>query len=313
MVTSLITANSVNVIRILRPHWRAVAGVLAIAAAVELTNDYVNLDRPAFSLAAVGLLVTSLSIFLVFRVNESYARWWEARMLWGQLVNASRGFARQATTLVTGASDDRKEQSLTQELHRDLLHRQIAFVNALRLSLREGDDWGELKQFLNEEDMESTRAAINKPTYLLQRQGAEIGSARSRGLLSELGQNQLDRTLSELHNVQGSYERIKNTPFPENLAYVTRAVAWIMAITIAIAIMNPENQFDPVDMIVVPVLMFSFVLIERLGSELKNPFENAPNDIPMTALCRSIERELRQILGEKTLPPQVEPDQGILM
>jgi len=290
-----------------------VAGVVAIVAALELINDYVSLDRPAFSLAAVGLLVTSLSIFLVFRVNESYARWWEARTLWGQLVNSSRGFARQVVTLTGADTGDRETASTTLKLHRDLIYRQIAFVNALRLTLRKEDNWGELHQFLGEEDLAGTEEAINKPTYLLQRQGEQLCEVRRHGLLSELGQNQLDRTLSQLHDVQGSCERIKNTPFPENLTFVTRSVAWIMAITIAIAVMDPENRFDPIDMIVVPVLMLSFVLIERLGAELKNPFENAPNDIPMTALCRSIERELRQILGEKTLPPQVDSENGILM
>jgi putative membrane protein len=279
---------------------------------VELINDYVSLDRPAFSLAAVGLLVTSLSIFLVFRVNESYARWWEARTLWGQLVNSSRGFARQVATLVTEETPDRKKTATTLKLHRDLLYRQIAFANALRLSLRKEDNWDELDQFLDEEDAANTKLAINKPTFLLHRQGEQLAEARGDGLLSALGQNQLDRTLSQLHDTQGSCERIKHTPFPENLTYATRAVAWIMATTIAIAVMDPDNKFDPVDMIVVPVLMLSFVLIERLGSELKNPFENLPNDTPMTALCRTIERELKQLLGENLLPPKIEPENGVL-
>lgn len=286
---------------------------MAIAAALELINDYVSLDRPAFSLAAVGLLVTSLSIFLVFRVNEGYARWWEARTLWGQLVNSSRGFSRQVVTLIREDTGERATSLATLQLHRELIYRQIAFVNSLRLSLRKQDNWAEIQQFLEENDAAGISEAINKPTYLLQRQGEQLSEARSHGVLSELGQNQLDRTLSQLHDVQGSCERIKNTPFPENLTFVTRSVAWIMAITIAIAVMDPGNMFDPVDMIVVPVLMLSFVLIERLGAELKNPFENAPNDIPMTALCRSVERELRQILGEKTLPAPVDAENGILM
>lgn len=309
----MITAKSINIFRLLKPHWRAVVAVLVIVVAVELINDYVHLDRPAFSLAVVGLLVTSLSIFLVFRVNESYARWWEARTLWGQLVNSSRGMARQVTTLIAAESPNPETRATIQELQTDLVYRQIAFANAMRLSLRGEDDWSQLDQFLDEDDTASVRAAVNKPTFLLQRQAEQLADARALGLLSELGQNQLDRTLSELHDVQGGCERIKNTPFPENLAYTTRAIAWIMAITIAIAIIEPENRFDAVDMFVVPILMLSFVLIERLGAELKNPFENAPNDTPMTALCRSIERELRQILGEETLPNQIEPKIGILM
>jgi putative membrane protein len=309
----MITANSVNVFRLIRPHWHVALAVLAVLAAVEFLNDYVQLDRPAFSLAAVGLLVTSLSIFLVFRVNEGYARWWEARTLWGQLVNASRSFTRQVTTLVIADANDKATPADVVELRRELVYRQIAFANALRLSLRQQDRWDELEPFLQQQDLAGMAQAVNKPAYLLQHQGEQLAEARAHGLLSEMGQNQLDRTMHELHSIQGSCERIKNAPFPENVAYVTRAIAWIMAIIIAIAILEPDNRFDPVDMIVVPILMFSFVLIERLGAELKNPFENAPNDTPMTALCRSIERDLRQALGEQKLPPRIDPEKGILM
>jgi predicted membrane chloride channel (bestrophin family) len=86
-----------------------------------------------------------------------------------------------------------------------------------------------------------------------------------------------------------------------------------MAITIAVAVTDPSNRLDLVDMAVVPVLMLVFVLIERLGAELKNPFENAPNDTPMTAICRTIERDLRQTLGEKEIPQPIEPVNGVQM
>lgn len=284
--------------------------ILAIVFALEFFNDYIRWDRPAFSLAAVGLLVTSLSIFLVFRVNESFGRWWEARQLWGNLVNASRSFARQATTLIEGGES---EGERVRTLHRDLVYRQIAFANALRLSLRQQDDWQQIEQLLHHEEFSQLAHAVNKPTFLLQRQGEQLASAAADGLLSELGRNQFDRTLLELHNVQGSCERIKTTPFPEKIAYYSRVIAWVMAITGAIAIMDTDNHFDLVDMIVVPVLMFSFVLIERLGAELRNPFDNAPADVPMTALCRTIERDLRQVLGEEEIPPMPEAENGVLM
>jgi putative membrane protein len=306
----LILENSTNAFRLLLSRWRLIFAVVGIVIAVEIANDYMRLDRPTFSLAAVGLIVTALSIFLVFRINESYARWWEARMLWGELVNASRSFARQATTLIREREDEHSE---VLELRRDLVYRQIAFVNALRLSLRGQDDWEELQPLLQEVDRPALAEAINKPTHLLQRHGEQLAEAHDRAFLSEFGQNQLDRTLQILHNVQGSCERIKNTPFPANVAFVTRGVAWVMATVVAVAIIQPENKFDPIDMIVVPILMLGFVLMERLGAELRNPFDNEANDTPMTALCRTIERDLRQVLGERTLPPPIEPEKGVLM
>jgi putative membrane protein len=309
----VIVENATNAYRLLRARWSLIPVVLAILLLVEVANDYIRLDRAAFSLAAVGLLVTALSIFLVFRVNEAYARWWEARGLWGQLVNSSRSFARQATTLIIAKSNDEAAQREEPALRRELVYRQIAFVNALRLSLRRQDRWDELAPFLGDEERERLAQAVNKPTQILQRQGERIAEARAAGLLSEIGQLQMDRTLSVLHDVQGACERIKNTPFPDKVAYVTWLTAWIMAVMIAIAVTDPDNRFDLVDMVVVPFLMLGFVLIERLGAELKNPFENAPNDTPMTALSRTIERDLRQTLGEEELPPPIEPVDGVLM
>jgi putative membrane protein len=286
--------------------------VLGIVAVVEFANDHVRLDRPAFSLAAVGLLVTALSIFLAFRVNEDYARWWEARTLWGQLVNSSRSFARQATTLIVAKPGDEASQREVRELRRALVYRQIAFANALRLALRGQDRWGELGALLEDGDRERLTRAVNKPTQLLQRQGAQLAEARAAGHLSGLGQFQMDRSLSDLHDVQGGCERIKHTAFPDKVAYVTRFIAWTMAVTVAVAIIEPGNRFDILDLVVVPVLMLAFLMVERVGAELRNPFENAPNDTPMTALCRTIERDLRQQLGEVDLPPPVEPVGGVL-
>jgi len=308
----MIVANSTNVFRLLLSHWITVLMIFVILVALEFANDFVRMDRMAFSLAAVGLVVASLSIFLAFRVNESYARWWEARTLWGQLVNASRGFARQVTTLLVDEGAEEQSGRVT-ALQSALVYRQIAFVNALRMSLREENDWDGLKPFLSADDFAGLAGAQNKPAWLLQQQAVQLAEARSTGVLCSMGQNQLDKTFRQLHDVQGGCERIKNTAFPDKVAFVSRAIAWVMAITIAIAIMDPNNRFDPVDMVVVPVFMLSLILIERLGAELKNPFENEPNDTPMTALCRSIERDLRQVLGETELPPPLEPVNGVLM
>lgn len=143
----------------------------------------------------------------------------------------------------------------------------------------------------------------NKPSWLLQRQSTRLAEAHLRGWLSDAEQNQLDGTFSELDAGQGRCERIKNTPFPEGVSHATRIVAWGMAIIVPIAITDSSNRFDLIDMVVVPILMLSFLLVERLGAELRSPFEGEPNDTPMTTLCRVVERDLGQALGEASLPP----------
>jgi putative membrane protein len=253
-----------------------------------------------------------LSISLVFRVNEAYARWWEARILWGQLVNASRGLARQATTLIVSNGDGEGSQRV-ETIRRELVYRQIAFVNALRLSLRREDDLDELAPLLAPSEFEGLEAAANRPTQLLQCQGRAIAAARASGNLTEFGELMFDRTLNALHEVQGGCERIKNTAFPDKVAFATQVIAWSMAGLTAVAIAHPENGFDLIDTIVLPFMMLGFVVTERIGAELRNPFENAPNDTPMTALCRTIEIDLRQNLGEQDIPPPIEPVRGVLM
>ncbi len=102
----MIVARGSNFFWLLRDNAARIVAVVAITAVTELANNHLDLDRPTFSQAAVSLLVTALSIFLVFRVNEAYRRWWEARMLWGSIVNDSRSFCRQVLSLLRPVTAD---------------------------------------------------------------------------------------------------------------------------------------------------------------------------------------------------------------
>ena len=309
----MIIRKSTSLFTILYLNWRNLLAVAGIVVLVETINDYVVLDRPAFSLAAVALLVTALSIFLVFRVNEAYSRWWEARTLWGEIVNTSRSFARQVNTLLVADSDDEPARRSVESLRRELIYRQIAWVNALRTSLRGEDDWEELNRFLPADELESMRDTANNSNQLLQRQFERLQEARAAGQLSDIGLLMFDRSLASLHDGQGGCERIKNTPFPDRVRLFSVTVAWAMAVFIPLCIIDVDNKFDAIDMLIVPFMMLAFVVAERLGAELMNPFEGEPNDTPMSTLCRSIEIDLRQQLGETDVPPPLEPVRGVLM
>jgi ion channel-forming bestrophin family protein len=291
--------------------------VLLLVCGIEVSEhfrDFINFERPVFSMAALGLLTTALSIFLVFRVNEAYARWWEARTLWGGVVNASRTLARQATTLLTKPHEDSSvtDDELLQ-WKRELVYRHLAYINALRMSLRREQDWQSLKSFLSEGELDELVGQANKPTQLLQTQGRRLAELREMGVLDEFGHLMVDGTLTELYRLQGGCERIKNTVFPDRVAYFTKFVAWAMAIMIPVSVMEADNRLDLLDFLIVPAMMLVFVVTERLGAELKNPFENRANDTPMSALCRAIEIDLRQQLGEEDVPAPLTPRDGVLM
>ena len=291
--------------------------VLLLVCGIEVSEhfrDFINFERSVFSMAALGLLTTALSIFLVFRVNEAYSRWWEARILWGGVVNASRTLARQATTLL---SKQRAESSVSdKELlawKRELVYRHLAYINALRMSLRREEHWQTLGLYLEESELAKLNSQANKPTQLLQTQGRRLAELREAGVLDEFGHLMLDGTLTELCNLQGGCERIKNTVFPDRVAFFTKVIAWAMAVLIPVSVLEADDRFDLLDFVVVPAMMLVFVVTERLGTDLKNPFENRPNDTPMSALCRSIEIDLRQQLGESEVPPPLSPRNGVLM
>ncbi len=301
----MITERSTRALSIIRTYWRTLILLLGVLIAVEIANEFVSYDRTVFSLSFMGVMATALSIFLVFRVNEGYARWWEARILWGQIVNSSRSFGRQVTTLLS--------QSEAETLRKELVYRQIAWVNVLRTCLRDTDSWEERDFFVTEDERTALAEASNPADRLLQSQNAALVRAREAGWLSDIDLLMLDNTFTALHDAQGGCERIKNTPFPDRVAYFGRVVAWGLAVFIPFVVLDLVEGADIVDVTVVPLMMLAFVLTERIGAELRNPFSNHSNDVPMRALCRTIEIDLRQQLGEKEAPAPLEPVNGVLM
>jgi putative membrane protein len=313
----MITSGSTTLRVLIWENRVSILIVLAFVFGIETSEyfwDVINLSRPIFSMAALALLTTALSIFMVFRVNEAYARWWEARILWGGVVNASRSFARQTTTLLKRYHEDvDADEQLILDWQQELVYRHLAYVNAMRMTLRCEDDWQSLSPFLSENELADLDSQASKPTQLLQTQGRRIAELREAGVLDEFGHLMLDGTLTELYSLQGACERIKNTVFPDRVAYFTQLVAWVMAVMIPVCVMEADSSLDFIDFIIVPAMMMVFIVTERLGAELKNPFMGRANDTPMSSLCRTIEIDLRQQLGETDVPEPLRPHRGVLM
>lgn len=305
-----------GVTQFLLRNWPIIATVILVEQGLLLLSRYSDvLAMDVFSAAAVGLLATVVGIFLVFRFNEAYQRWWEARILWGALVNDSRAFAREVITLLTPervpklASDEE-----ARAVQKELVYRHIAYCNALRLSLRHQENWHELAPFLPAGELEKLKGYVNKPTQLDRRQADRLTSLIGTDTAQQVLLMQFDSTLNRLYDIQGGCERIKNTAFPDEVRFVSRALVWLTAVAVPVVFLNPmQSEVTALELVAVVVIVLSFMIVEQLGASLKNPFENAPNDTPMTALCRLIEIDLRQQLGETTLPPPIEPKDGVLM
>lgn len=314
-------ASRSSVARLVRPMWLPAVYFAGLTIAVETLYRNTGASTSVLTLATAGLLSTSLGIFLAFRVSEAYDRWWEARKLWGAMVNVSRSFARKVCSMVVVervAALESEEEA--ESVRRELVYRHLAYINAVRINLREGpsmanasDAWDEIRPFLPDEEFRGYQDNANVSTQLLARQAAVLRRVFGSTPQEELSYLEFQRTLDELYDVQGACERIKNTVFPHGIAIATKGLVWIFASLLPFAVLDADVRLDRVEVIFCVAMSLSFVLIEQLGSELKKPFENRPNDTPMSALCRTIEIDLRQMLGETETPPALTPVDGVLM
>ncbi len=258
---------------------------------------------------AVSVLGAALSILLAFRTNSAYGRWWEARTLWGALVNNSRSLSRQAVSFPRRSGNEVLQAAST-EFSRTFVYRQIAFVHATRCALRREPPWQDIQPFLDADTIRVLKEKQNVPAALLVQMGIQLTCAVDQQVLSELEQHRMDQTLSELSNVLGACERIKNTPLPRQYDYYPELFIKVYCVTLPFIIVDEVGILTP---LITLVVSFAFLVMNRIGKNLEDPFENGPYDVPMTALSRTIEINLRQTLGEENVPQPLTPTAGILM
>ena len=263
----------------------------------------------------VSILGVAVSFYVGFKNSSSYNRFSEARQLWGGIVNRSRNW-----TMLVLANTEPARAALTPEqiqCQRRLVYRQLAWVNALRLHLRRQSArlWeNEVAIFLSPAENAYLQTMANPPAQLLLLQSRALREAK--GLFDPLQHRTLLEDLRELTNLQGGCERIKNTPFPRQYAFSSLAFVWLF---VALLPLGVQGEFEKLGhghyWLTVPFSMlvsWVFVTIELVGHISEDPFENRMNDVPMTALCRTIEIDLRQMLGEITLRHPVQPVDGVL-
>jgi putative membrane protein len=250
----------------------------------------------------------ALGVLLGFRNNISYARWWEARTLWGRIVNHSRCLGRQVIAYgsVGHQPEDRRP---IRDTRRRIVYYQIAYSNALRCQLRGQDPRPELAPFLSEEEIDSLRGEKNAAAEIQRRMALLIQDSRDRGWLEAIQLGLLDNGLTELANAQGGCERIKNTPMPRHYESVIRFFIPAYCVLLPLGMVASLGPLTPVGS---SLLGFGFLALESIGRDLEHPFDNSVHDVAMTSLCRTIEINLRQYLGEADLPAPIEPVRGVL-
>jgi ion channel-forming bestrophin family protein len=265
------------------------------------TYDLVWLELTPTPFSIVGI---ALSIFLGFRNGACYDRWWEGRKLWGALINSSRTYARQVQALI----DPRVPEA--QDAHRELILILVAYAHALRMNLRKQRRWEELRPFLPASLADALAAQRNVPAFLLHQLGLRHREAVDRGWLHPLHLPVLEGTLTQLTDIQGGCERIKNTPVPLSYTELTHHIVALYVILLPFGLLGTIHALTPlVDMLVA----YCFLGLDAVGSQIENPFEEDDNDLPLFQMSRLIENDLRQRLDEVDLPPDIHAVDGILL
>ena len=304
----MMVANRGSVLRLLHWQWRNVALFTATSTVVAIAHEVLDLHWltiPAFPVVVIG---TALGIFVSFRTNSAYDRWWEGRKLWGALVNASRHFATQVLAYLPAGED-----GLPTALQRRLVHRHVAYVHTLRCLLRRQMPSNDLEvtDRLEEIDRPLVATSSNATHALLDRQLRELAEQARAGVLDERRLQSFDGTVRSLLDVQGGCERIKNTPMPRGYAFIADQL------TLVYAALFPFALAEELGWLIIPVnvlVCLAFALISETGRVLEDPFSMFFNGLPLSALSRTIEINLRERLGEAPLPPMLSPDdRGILM
>ncbi len=205
------------------------------------------------------------------------------------------------------------------QLRTRLIHGQIAYVHALRIHLRqrsveEGRTQVEpIVQRLLPNECDQLLQRDNIPAAILQRQSELVGARLSPTATDAVRFARFDSNFGEMFDVQGACERIKNTPFPETVTVVTRVLVWGLALLLYLATIEPGGRDSFVTTIGVGVMAMGYIWIDSMGRDLKDPFDSGPSDTPMTALSVTVERDLREMLGETDLPALPTPRRGVLM
>jgi putative membrane protein len=275
-----------------RIAWRLLLIVIVSAGAVLLarTEPKMFFELGAMPFTLIGI---ALSIFMSFRNSACYDRWWEARKLWGQLIVSSRSFARQIAAIDPAERDP-------------MLLGLCGFAGGLAARLRNEDEVERIGQW---SDAARWAAQPNPTDAVLADIGRRCTDLAAAGTIRDIHYSVLEGQLTQIGGVQAGCERIKTTPLPFAYALLLHRTAYMFCLLLPFALAGSLGWWTP---LLVLVVSYTFFGLDALGDELEDPFGYDPNDLPLDAMVRLIERELLAAAGRTELPPAILPTNYVL-
>lgn len=286
------TGNSLSMLLAIRGSvvpqiWPRILVVGLAATVVVIVPHVWTQPLPSISLAPFSLIGLVLSIFLGFRNNACYDRWWEARKQWGHLIAQTRALSRELPLLLPGTAGERS------------VRRVIGFCTCLGARLRNQDELIATARWLPPEEAARLAGVRNRPQAILRHLSAEIVAAHRAGAFGEVSLRLLEDRIEELNAVQAACERIRSTPTPFAYSLLLHRTSWIFCLLSPFGLWETCGIATPLFSL---VLAYAFFGLDALGDELEEPFGLLPNDLPLDAMVRIIEIDLLEAVGETDLP-----------
>ena len=288
-----------------RIRWKLCLNIL-LAVLVTLAHGYLFDIKITVTPIPFTLIGLPLAIFLGFRNNTAYDRYWEGRKLWGEMVICARTLARQCQSLIAldTVPDPRRRDS---DVRVRMVHRAVAFAHSLRSQLRGLHDDAEAGRWLVDREWRQIQALPleQRCDALMISMGHDLAQCVRRGEMEPCLAASMDKTFTRMTAAAASCERIRNTPMPFSYALLLHRTAYMYCFLLPFGLVDTTGFMTP---FVVAIVAYTFYGLDALGDELEEPFGLESNDLPLDTICRSIEISLGRTLGETDLPAPLRPE-----
>lgn len=292
----MLLVNNIRLSRIIINTWYVDIIMIASCMGAYFIREYLIAYHFSIPTIIPTVLGTAIAFFIGFNNNQAYDRWWEARKVWGGLVNDSRSFARSLLSYVPQSDENNV-------LVQKMVRRHIAFLYALKAKLRGTVDLIYVK-YLDEEERTLVEKQTNIHNAILHKQSEDLELLYSSGKIDGFKFMQINELLVKFSDQMGMSERIKNTVFPTTYSYLTKVFIWLFVVTFTLVISQEMGVWS---IFMGWMIGFVFVSTQINGMNLVDPFENNVAGIPLNQITRTIEINLLEMMGEEDTPPPILP------
>lgn len=278
-VTLIFHAYSRDILRQLFPAMILIAGFSAL---LNFAIVYYEIDFE-HNLAVHSLLGIVLGLFLVFRTNGAYDRWWEGRKHWGSLVNTCRNFANKIDAYLD--PELQEERVLFYRLYSN-------FVFAMKEHLREGVKYEEMEH-IDDDFKKGLEEHDHKPNYIVSVIFKHLNRLYREKKISGDQLIVIDQESRELLDILGACERIKNTPIPYSYNLFLKKFVFIYITTLPLALVLIYGYYSAA---ITALMFYILASTEFIAEEIEDPFGRDDNDLPTDELSAKIKANIKEIL-----------------